>query len=260
MTTRSDVLQVYEEDPRISTVEAPSVQYLAQDVVDTTRKAEDSFQGMSYTKLLDASGKDDLGGGLEVGITVTLQNNVVEFEARRTPAETGTITTQGLTDARGLVQLIDTAADFGAANIQPGSFVINFTDLSVTDVRSVIDTDQLECKALVNGGNTFEVGDVYQVFNIIQCDATGGNLVAVDEFGATISPILPSAFTQVLLSRSSSATLISGSGGLTPTETAAAVWDAFTVDYEVTGSFGEKVGKKLLTFAKWIAVRGGSGK
>ena len=209
MTTRTDVLQDFEEDPRISTVEAPSVEYLMQDVVDTTRKAEDSFQGMSFNKLLDAGGKEDLGGGLTVGITVTLQNNVVEFEARRTPAVEGTVTTQGLTDARNLVQLIDTGVDFVAANVQPGSFVINFTDQSVTDVRRVVDTDQLECKALVNGnGNTFEVGDEYHVFNIVQCDATGGNLVGVDEFGATISPILPSAFTQVLLSRSSSATLL----------------------------------------------------
>ncbi len=261
MTTRTDVLQVYEEDPRISTVEAPSVEYLMQDVVDTTRKAEDSFQGMSYLKLLNAGGKEDLGAGLVNGITVTLQNNVIEFEARRTPAESGTATSSTVTGGDGFIRLIDIGADFVAANIQPGSFIINFTDQSVTDVRSVIDTDELKCKPLVNGiDNDFDSGDVYQVFNIIQCDATGGNLVAVDELGATISPILPSAFTQVLLSRSSSATLISGSGGLTAAETAEAVWDALTTGYEITGSFGEKVGKKLLSFAKWIAVRGGSGK
>jgi hypothetical protein len=36
---------------------------------------------------------------------------------------------------------------------------------------------------------------------------------------------------------------------------AAAVWDAQTSDYEVAGSFGEKVGKKLLTFIKFIATK-----
>ena len=39
-----------------------------------------------------------------------------------------------------------------------------------------------------------------------------------------------------------------------------APWDALTVDHTIVGTFGEKVGQKLLTFAKWIAVRGGSGK
>lgn len=246
MTTRIDVLQVYTEDPRISTVEAPSVEYLVQDVIDTIRKAEDSFQGQSYAKLVDAGGKEDLGGGVENGITATLQNNVVEFEARRTPAETGTITTPAVTGADGFIRLIDATADFAAAGIQPGSFVINFTDQSVTDVRSVISATELKCKPLVNGvDDDFDAADVYHVFNIIQCDARGGNLVAVDELGANISPILPSAFTQVLLSSSSSATLV---GGDSP-------WDQLLVDHVVAGSFGEWVGKKLLSVVKFLGLK-----
>lgn len=46
-----------------------------------------------------------------------------------------------------------------------------------------------------------------------------------------------------------------GGGGLTPGQVTAAVWDAQTSDYEVAGSFGEKVGKKLLTFIKFIATK-----
>ncbi len=245
MTSRTDILQEFQTDPRIQTVEAPSVSYLVQDIVDTSRVIEEQFDATTFGRLVDAGGKEDLGGGLEVAITATFQNNLVEFEARRTPAETGTITTQGLTDARGFVQLIDSAADFVAAGVAPGSFVINFSDGSITDVRRVIGTDQLECKALVNGsGNTFEVGDVYEVFNIIQCTVDGGNLVAVDEFGASISPILPSAFTQVVLARAAA--------GTSATDVAGAVWDAQRSDHVESGSFGEWVGRKLLTFAQFL--------
>lgn len=36
---------------------------------------------------------------------------------------------------------------------------------------------------------------------------------------------------------------------------AAAVWDAKLEDHVIQGSFGRHVGKKLLTLAKWIALR-----
>jgi hypothetical protein len=248
MTTRTDILQDYTQDPRISTVEAPSVAFVAQDIVDTLRIAEEQFEATTHPKLLNAEGKANLGGGEATAITATLQNNVIEFEARRTPAESGTVTTQGLTDVRGLVQLIDGAADFVAAGVAPGSFVINFSDESVTDVRRVVGTGQLECKALVNGiGDTFEVGDVYHVFNVVQCEVLGGNVVAVDELGADISAFLPSAFTQIITARSAGATLINGD--------AATFWDALTADHSVAGSFGEFVAKKLLTFVKFLGTK-----
>lgn len=206
MVSRTDVLQDFTQDPRISTVQAPSVEYEAQDVVDTIRVAETQFEATTQKKLLNASGKDALGGGIETVITATMQNNVIEFEARRTPAIDSTITSQGLTDDRGLVQLIDAGGGFIAANIQPGTFCINFDDNSITDVRRVVSDGQLECKALVNGvGNTFEIGDSYQLFNIVQCVVSGGNVIAVDELGDAIPAFLGSAFTQIVTTRSSSA-------------------------------------------------------
>ena len=248
MTTRTDVVQDFANSPRVQTVAAPSVEYIVQDVVDTTREFEDGFRGMSELKLLDASGKEELGGGIQVAITANLQNNQIEFEARRTPAESGTISTQGLTDARGLVQLIDASADFIAAGVQPGSFVINFTDQSITDVRRVVSSTQLECKALVNGtDDQFDVSDVYQVFNVIQCSVLGGNLVATDDMGGELSPILPSAFTQIILSRSSTGTSIS--------EALSAVWDAQVEDYQVAGSFGEYVRRKLLSVTAFLGLK-----
>ena len=35
----------------------------------------------------------------------------------------------------------------------------------------------------------------------------------------------------------------------------AAVWEAPTADYDTAGSFGEHVGSKLLTIAKWLGLR-----
>jgi hypothetical protein len=220
---------------------------VVQDVVDTTRKLEDTFEGMTHSKLLDAAGKDDLGGGLQVAITATLRNNVIEFEARRTPAESGTITTGAAEDGRGRIQLIDNTADFIAAGVQPGSFVINFTDQSVTDVRRVVSATQLECKGLVNGtDNDFDVSDVYQVFNIVQCEVSGGNLVATDTDDVTaISPILPSAFTQVIIARASVGT---GTGDI-----ATGVWGALVNDHQTDGSFGQYIRKKLLTFVQFLS-------
>ncbi|MCK5432665.1 MAG: hypothetical protein KAJ03_07965, partial [Gammaproteobacteria bacterium] len=51
--------------------------------------------------------------------------------------------------------------------------------------------------------------DTYHVFNIIQCDMSGGNVVAIDSGGSPINPILPTAFTQVVRTSSSSSTLTS---------------------------------------------------
>jgi hypothetical protein len=41
---------------------------------------------LSYARLIDAAGKEPLGGGVSVGVTATLQNAVVAFEARPGPS------------------------------------------------------------------------------------------------------------------------------------------------------------------------------
>jgi len=249
MTTRTDISQSYFDSPRIQTVRSPSTSYLVQDTVDTTRVLEEQFEATTHPKLIDAAGKEDLGGGLAVAITATLLNNVIEFEGQYTPAETGTVTTGAVTDPRGRIRLIDNSADFVSANVQPGSFIINWGDRSITDVRRVVDLNELECKALVNGtDNDFDIGDDYSVFNIVQCEVGGGNLVAVGEDGVTpISPILPSAFTQVLIARSSTGT---GAAGISE-----AVWDVMWADHQLPGSFGEYIRKKLLSVVGFLGLK-----
>lgn len=129
MAIRGDIRVNFDPSPRIITIQAPSTELNLQDLVDTLRTIEAEQDNLSFDHLLDASGKQALGGGVFVGITVTLNNALVEFEARSGPAFT-------------------------------------------------------------------------------LCSISGGNLVAVDSLGATFaSPLSPSAYVQVVLTSSSSATL-----------------------------------------------------
>jgi hypothetical protein len=99
-----------------------------QDLLDTLRDEESKAANIDNDGIVDAAGKENLGGGVRVGLTVTLLNAKVAFEARPGPT-------------------------------------------------------------------------------YVQCNVAGGNLVALDTGGATMSAIEPTAFTQVVLANSSSATL-----------------------------------------------------
>lgn len=211
MTVRNDVVVDFNPSPRIVTVEVPSTEYSMQDLVDTERNIEDSFRAMSEPKLLNASGKEDLGGGVVVGITVAHQDAQVAFQPRFTPAETGTITTDSgapIGSQNPTVRLIDTSADFVTAGVARGSYYVNFTDGSVGDVVEVIGANELRVTVPVQGAtNDFTSGDSYKVWNITQVFATGGNLTAVDSDGNALNAVLPTWGTQVVLTSASSATL-----------------------------------------------------
>lgn len=75
-----------------------------------------------------------------------------------------------------------------------------------------------------------------------QCQVNAGNLVAQDVNKSPISPIYPTAFTQVVISQATSPSLVVTSGGVgTPTEVAAAVWDASALSHAITGTTGAKL-------------------
>lgn len=143
MVVRSDITIDWSQSPRIITVLAPSTSLTIQDLVDTCRSLESNQLDLSYDHIIDASGKQNLGGGILVGITATLNNALLKFEDR--------------------------------------------------------------------GGPTYA-----------QCYVNGGNLVATDNLGAyQTSPINPSAFTQVILTSSTSASMITTGGSSLTTEQAA---------------------------------------
>jgi hypothetical protein len=236
MATRNDITVDYQLSPRVATLASPAATLSLQDYVDTLRVAEASFQGMSFPFLLNASGKEDLGDGVQVAITVQEQNLQLAFEARRTPAiDEGTVTTgSGAPAPTGRYQFTDTGADFVTAGVAPGSLVINWTDRSIGDVVQVIDADTLEMEALVNGtDNEMQVADVYSVFNVEQVRVSAGNLTAIDDLAAAINAVKPTAFTQVVVAQASSATLLS-TGSITQGDInniADAVWDEAIDDH-----------------------------
>jgi hypothetical protein len=267
MTTRTDIAYDLRRSPRIAEVASPSVELLVQDYVDTTRPFESSFEAMSHEFLISAGGKDDLGGGKLVDITLTEEDLKLSFEARTTAAETGQVTTGSVAPTpKGEITFTDTSADFTTASVERGSMVINFTDRSIADVVEVVSSDTLTTRTLVNGiDNTFAVSDFYQVFNVTQMIVQGGNVVGVDDLDATTNAILPTAFSQVVVTLSSSGT-IAGLPDLeadiatilaqtTAAAQAAAVWDALISAHTVTGSFGEFVVRRLLTVAKFFSLR-----
>ena len=85
MTVRNDITVDFSASPRIITIAAPSDAVSIQDLHDTLRTIEDEPANMAYDILIRSAGKEDLGGGVAVGITATLQNAKLAFEARPGP-------------------------------------------------------------------------------------------------------------------------------------------------------------------------------
>lgn len=188
--------------PRLIWLDVGTDSVTVQSLVDDIRDWEDD--NLSYDKLMSAAGKESLGGGVSVGITATLQNAQVAFTPDTTPEETGTATTG---DATG-IYLTDSVATFQTNGVAPGAMVINKTTGAVAIVLAIPSETMVETDGLTGGSRAdWQIGDEYIVHNIVQKYVTGGNLLAVDDVGAEISPIFPTMLTQVVRSSSSAATL-----------------------------------------------------
>ena len=55
-------------------ITSPQTEVIIQDLIDEIRTVESSEQGIAYAKIANASGKESLASGVNVGITVELQN------------------------------------------------------------------------------------------------------------------------------------------------------------------------------------------
>lgn len=204
MTARSDIHVVWPLSPRIVVVESPSEDLECQDLVDTLAEVESELGALDDRRIVESSGKQDLGGGLLVGVTVLLHDAQVQFQSRTASKSEGTATTASSDGTK----LIDSVATFLADGVEPGACIMNFADRSVTTVLSVDSEIQLTCEPLADGADDqFEIGDAYKVWNVVQCDVFGGNLAAVDAAEAELTPIFPSAFTQVVRRAASSGTI-----------------------------------------------------
>lgn len=190
--------------PRIITVPLIDGNSLTmQELVNQARNWEDEQVNLSYPFLLSASGKQDLGGDVKVGITVQLNNAKVAFEADTDPVSAGTSTS-----INSGVKLTDINAHFISDGVEGGAFLENGSDKSICTVIRVESETVLHHTQLEEGtNNTWEVNDLYRIWNVRQCFLTGGNCTAVDINGNSMSAVFPTAFTQIVLSTSSSATL-----------------------------------------------------
>ena len=82
---RNDITINWEVSPRIITVLAPSVNVVMQDLYDSLRFLESKPENIAYPFIVSGSGKESLGGGVYVGLTITLINAQLAFEARPGP-------------------------------------------------------------------------------------------------------------------------------------------------------------------------------
>lgn len=204
MTKRTDMYADWSVSPRIVWVESPSVELTVSDNHDTCRNLETEPQNSDDLILVQTAGGEDLGGSVLVGLTTTMQDAQIAFAERTTSTSEGTATSA---DPAGFY-LTDIAADFSSDGVTRGATVINFTDKSACTVITVVSGTVLRCTRLKDGSdNQWEIGDAYKVWNTVQCDITGGNIVAVDTGGTPISPVFPTAFTQIVRTSSASATI-----------------------------------------------------
>jgi len=187
-----------------------------QDVVNGLRLQEYSFTGMSYPSLLNASGKQVLGGGALVGITYQGLNHELAFASERAPAHVGSITTADTTIEPRVIpslDVIDITATFETDGVVAGSFVINYTDRSVADVIEVVSETQLRVNVPMNGSdNLYDLADVIHVFNIQTKRVQGGNTTAVDDLGGSIDPVHGTFGVLALIEQATSAALLDPDG------------------------------------------------
>ena len=206
MAVRDDITIDWFLSPRIIRVASPSTELTIQDLHDTARDIESRIENLIYNQIISTAGKEALGGGVSVGLTSTLLNAKIAFDARKISISSGTITS---TDTTGRI-LTDGSADFISDGVESGAWIVNLTDDgSAASVISVLNSTQILTDILADGyDNQFDIGDEYKIWNVEQVNISGGNLVAVAEDGYTdISSVLSTMGTQVVRTSSSSATL-----------------------------------------------------
>lgn len=190
--------------PRIIQIPDPITEITITDLQDTLQALEDDEEGIIWPYLREMSGGEDLGGGTSVGFTMELQNAQVQFEGRTTATESGAVSSN---DTTGTL-LNATGGLFVTNGVSRGDTVFNNTTGSMGTILSVTDEQNLVSQQITGGARTTWLNtDTYSIYVNVQCSITGGNLVAVDDVDAALSPVLQSPNTNVIRTSSSSATL-----------------------------------------------------
>lgn len=189
--------------PRIVQIPDPLVEATVEDLQDTMLDLEATEQGMLYPHLRNTSGGEDLGGGVSVGWTMELQNAQIQFEGRTVATESGAVSSNDTTGT--LLNAVGGA--FVTNGVTRGDTVFNNTTGSMATILSVTDNNNLVSQQITGGARTTWLNtDTYSIYQNVQCSITGGNVVAIDDVGGALSPVLQSPNTNVIRTSSSSAT------------------------------------------------------
>jgi hypothetical protein len=100
---------------------------------------------------------------------------------------------------------------------------------------------------LVGGtDNDWDIGDQYKVFPAIECTIEGGNVVALDENGDRMSPILSSTFTNISRESSTSAAIVVTGSGVTAQDKIDIIqgtWNEVLTTYNIPNSAADHLKK-----------------
>jgi hypothetical protein len=185
----------FDRTARVMTVDAPSVVISIQEIYDQCKTYEELSANMDDLILCSAGGKETLGAGNAVAITLSLLNGwKIAFEARGGPLTAacairgGNLVridpVSGTWDSSGMSGTIlsDSTATFLSDGILPGDTVTNNTDGGTALVVSVDSDTQITHDELL--GDDWHFGDSYTI--------TASN------------PIEPTAFTHIQYAQSTS--------------------------------------------------------
>ncbi len=76
---------VFDRLEKVIEIEAPATEVTVQELLNACRDYEDELSSIDLPQIAYASGKEELGGGVSVGITLQLIDWKVKFEARSGP-------------------------------------------------------------------------------------------------------------------------------------------------------------------------------
>jgi len=188
MAIRFDFSVDFTQSPRVITIAKPSIECTMQDLHDTIRYIESSPEAMDNASMVNSSGKETLDATTKVGLTVTLQNTVVGFEAR-----------DG-TEYGGINEW--TSCDFVGGNL-----VAVGSDLA-TPIYPVFNNP------FVNVGKTSSSSGTLQEQDALQYSSYGG-VVSVDILSPTIGTEYPSGNMEFPVNNIGDAIIIASEKGFT---------------------------------------------
>lgn len=122
-------------------INAPQTVVTIQDLINTVRNYEDDIENLDLPKIANCSGKQDIGGGVLVGLTIELLDGwKIRFEDRAGPAYTTCYVTGG-----NLAQIS------GAYPIEPSAYVFvvvsssssaTIAELQIANLQRLIETQR----------------------------------------------------------------------------------------------------------------------